>query len=219
MKPMDPKVVLSLITLLGVVVTAFVTWLIAQRRLMGEHVTAERRKWRDRIRQKALEAHVAIVTGKTDDASKLQDEFRALLNPFDRNDLEILRCIDAEGCNDCRKDRARKFGRSISLLLKHDWERAKLEAGFFPSSWFVEARRFSLDCADGKDGDRCPETARSCEKFEIKWNRIFVCLVLLLPAIVWLVVLWFRALQIVLFYVLETALKIWECVLTWGGSS
>ena len=209
---MEPKIVLSLITLLGVVATAFVTWLIAQRRLMGEHVTAERTKWREKIREKALGAHDAIVSGKTDKASKLQNEFRALLNPFDQNDQEILRRIDAEGCEDCRKDRAREFGRSISLLLKHDWERAKLEAGFSPARWFFEAKRFSLECAYGKDGKRCPQPLGRCEKFEINWKRSLVYLIFFLPVIVGLIVMWFMALGIALSYGLETTLRVWEIV-------
>ncbi len=197
----DTKVVLSLITLLGVVVTAFVTWLIAQRRLMGEHVTAERTKWRDRIREKASNVHDAIMSGNADDALRLRSEFRALLNPFDPDDREILCRIDAEGCNDCRKHRALEFGRSISLLLKHDWERAKLEAGFSPSRWFIDAKRLSLEYAYGKDGKRCTQALRWCEKFEIKWKRSVVYLLLLLPIIV------------------GTALVIWECVLSWISSS
>ena len=218
---METTVVLSLITLLGVVVTAFVTWLIAQRRLMGEHVTAERTKWRDRIRERALQVHDAIVSGNTDDASKLQNEFRALLNPFDQDDQEILRRIDAEGCDDCRKDRARDFGRSISLLLKHDWERAKLEAGFSPARWFVEAKRFSLECAYGKDGKRCPQILRWWEKFKIKWKSGFTYfrLLLLLPVILGLVMMWFLALGIALSYGWETTLRVWEIVFSCGSSS
>ena len=169
---LDTGIVLPLITLLGVAVTAFVTWLIAQRRLMGVHVTAERRQWRDNIRKKALEVHDAIMSGDTDGASKLQNEFRALLNPFDKDDREILDRIDATGCNGCRKDRARDFGRSISLLLKHDWERVKLEAGFSPLRWFVDAKRSSFE-----------EDLRFCEKFGIKFSGV-VYLVLLLPVIV-----------------------------------
>ena len=207
---LDTKVVLSLITLLGVVVTAFVTWLIAQRRLMGEHVTAERTKWRDRIREKASNVHVAIMSGKADDALRLRSEFRALLSPFDPDDREILCRIDAEGCYDCRKDRAREFGRLIGLLLKHDWERAKLEAGFFPLRWFVKPNRVSLECAYGKDGKRCPQSIRWGEKFEFRWRSALAHAGLLLPVIVGLIVTWFMALGIALSYGLEMTLWVWE---------
>ena len=215
----DTKVVLSLITLLGVVVTAFVTWLIAQRRLMGEHVTGERKEWRDGIRDKALAVHDAIVSGNTDAALRLRNEFRALLNPFDQDDQEILRLIDAKGCDDCRKDRARDFGRSISLLLKHDWERAKMEAGFIPARWFVEAKRFSFKCAYGKDGKRCPKSLRWCEKFEIKWKSGSAYLALLLPVIAGLGLMWALALGFALSYVWETTLRVWEVTFSCASPS
>lgn len=218
---METKLILSLITLLGVVVTAFVTWLIAQRRMMGEHVTAERTKWRDRIRERALRVHEAIVSGNTDDASKLQNEFRALLNPFDQDDQEILHHINAKGSDDCREDRARDFGRLISLLLKQDWERAKLEAGFPLARWFVKAKRYSLECAYGKDGKRRPQTLSWGGKFEVKWKSGFtyLSLLLLLPVIVGLVMMWLLALGIALSCRWETTLWVWEMVVSCGSAS
>ena len=157
---------------------------------MGEHVTAERTKWRENIRKSASKAHDAIMSGKICDASKLQNEFRALLNPFDPHDLEILRRIDAEGSDACRENRAREFGRLISLLLKHDWERAKLEAGFFVRRWFVQPKRVSLERAYGKN-DKCERHALAwSEKFEIKWKRGLAYASLFLLVIVGLIVIW-----------------------------
>ena len=49
-----------------------------------------------------------------------------------------------------RENRADEFARRISLLLKHDWERVKLEAGFFLCRWVLEAKRLPLKCADGE---------------------------------------------------------------------
>ena len=187
---METKIILSLITLMGVVATAFVTWLIAQRRLMGEHVTADRTRWRGKIRKRASEAHDAIMSGKVCDASKLQNEFRVLLNPFDPDDREILCRIDAEGSDACREKRARELGRLISLLLKHDWERAKLESGSFACRWFVEPKRVSLERAYGENG-KCEQHALVWgEKFEIKWKRGFAYVGLLLSVIVGLIVIW-----------------------------
>ena len=180
---METNIIQSLISLVAVVATAFVTWSIAQRRLMGEHVTAERTKWRQKIRECASEAHDAIMSGKICDASKLQNEFRVLLNPFDPDDREILCRIDAQGSDACRENRARELGRLISLLLKHDWERAKLEAGFFAFRWFVEPKRVSLERACRKNG-KCERHALAwSEKFGIKWKRFFACAGLVLSVI------------------------------------
>ena len=65
---MQESIILAVITLMGVAITAFVTWLIAQRQITAKHVTAERAKWRDKIRTQALEAHDAILGG---DAAKV----------------------------------------------------------------------------------------------------------------------------------------------------
>ena len=62
------------------------------------------------------------------DRNKHRAEFVALLNPNDTEDREIIGCIKLpdEGQEiEC----ADEFSERIALLLKHDWERAKLEPG------------------------------------------------------------------------------------------
>ncbi len=137
----------TIITLAGIALTAFVTWSIAQRRIVVEHVTAERRKWRRNVRARALEVHDAIVSGNEARALRLQQQFGALLNPYDAADKEILNCITAGGGAQCRERRAKKFAEKISYLLKHDWDRAKLEAGFFLCRWTLSVNR----CRGGMD--------------------------------------------------------------------
>ena len=83
----------AILTLVGVALTAFVTWHIAQRRILMENVTAERAKWRNRVRAQALEVHDAISGRNVAKIQRLHAEFTALLNPFDCHDREILRCI------------------------------------------------------------------------------------------------------------------------------
>lgn len=59
---------------------------------------------------------------------KLRVEFRAILNPEDEDDGAIISCISLpEDGKDF--ERAEEFAERIALLLKHDWERVKLEAG------------------------------------------------------------------------------------------
>ena len=138
----EQAILVALIALTGVVVTALVTWLIAERRIVTEHITSERATWRDRIRQKALEVHDAFVEGATSGAAlvRLRMEFRALLNPVDDDDRAILRCIATVASDKCEKCRAEEFATRVALLLKHDWDRAKLEAGFPPCRWFLPVR-------------------------------------------------------------------------------
>lgn len=160
-------IVVAIIAVAGVIFTAFVTWFIAQRQIMTKYVTEERAKWRDRIRKQALKAYDAILCGDNKKCLRFQSEFRALLNPLDRDDQMILCCMNAEGKYEDRQQKAKAFSEQISLLLKHDWERAKLEAGFFLRRWMIEAKRTSWSDIksnnerDTREDRRC---CRSCPK-------------------------------------------------------
>ena len=81
------------VALAAAAVSALVTWLIAQRRIAVENVTAERAKWRGEIRTLALQAHDAILHGKRAVVRRLKNEFRTLLNPFNAEDRKILKCM------------------------------------------------------------------------------------------------------------------------------
>ena len=117
-----------------IVITALVTWHIASKRFLVENVTEERRKWREKVRETALHVHDAIVANDKAKIRRLNNEFRARLNPTDPDDIEIIKCIarSDDDTEEDRLDRAEKFARRIALLLKHDWERAKREARIFP---------------------------------------------------------------------------------------
>ena len=108
----EATIQVALIALGGVLLTALVTWLIAERRIVTEHVTAERAKWRTQIRQKALEVHDAIFLGthRKRTLVRLRLEFGALLNPGDPEDQGILGCIEVCGPQDCQSRRAQEFG-------------------------------------------------------------------------------------------------------------
>ena len=172
---MQESIILAVITLIGVVITAFVTWLIAQRQILAQHVTAERAKWRKNVRAQALKVHDAILCGDADKLRRLQSEFRALLNPFDCQDQAILDCMTVDESSKKRPERAEKFARRISLLLKHDWERAKLEAGFFLFRWLLKPKRLPLDWRDGGGCMRsvCREL-RWGERYKIRTSGVLV---------------------------------------------
>ena len=159
----------ALITLSGVGFTAIVTWSISQRRIAADHITAERAKWRERIRAQALLVHDAILSGDAFALSRLKEEFRALLNPFDPEDRKILNRIEVVERPKAREEEAERFARQISLLLKHDWDRAKLEAGFFLGRWTLTVKRWGLDWARGRQGERREQSGfRWYEKYEIR---------------------------------------------------
>ena len=170
---------LAIITLAGVALAACVTWLIAQRRIVVQHVTAERAKWRETIRELTLRVHDAIRYGKRERLERLICEFRVLLNPFDADDRAILDCMDVGGPDELGADRADEFAKRISLLLKHDWDRAKLEAGFFLARWLLKAKRWPLTWDAGKSGKRRKRKGlRWWEKYEIRPLRTLLLLVI-----------------------------------------
>lgn len=124
-------------------IASWTTWLIAQRRIAVEHITAERAKWRETIRRLALDVHDALERRDRVRVKRLKSQFGALLNPRDSEDQRLLACIAVPKRWD--DDRAvKRFSRGVSLLLKHDWDRAKLEAGFFLLRWIFNIRRHPL---------------------------------------------------------------------------
>ena len=185
------SIILAVITLMGVLITVCVTWLIAQRQILAQHVTGERAKWRKNVRAQALEVHDAILCGDAKRIGRLQSEFRALLNPIDCHDQAILDCMTVEETCQQRETGAKEFAERISLLLKHDWERAKLEAGFFLRRWVQEPRRLPLDWRDGGDSGNCAgRKLRWWKRNRIKWSGVLAlglggALVLVILMCIW----------------------------------
>ena len=145
------------LTWIGAAIIALIAWLVAQAQIKARHVTEERARWRRQIRETASKTHGAFLAGNVRETIRLQKEFRALLNPFDREDLEILDCLE--------NNRADEFDTRISLLLKHDWERGKLEASFFS---LRKAKRVPFKLHE-RAGDR---KLGFFEEYEIRWLRV-----------------------------------------------
>ena len=120
---------MDLSTVLGSgVVAGLVTLRTTERKIAIENITQQRKVWRDKVREKALETSKAY---KDNDVSKLKElyvEFQLILNPEDENDKSILDTLWAMQNKDEINDLIIEFSEKLSLLLKHDWERAKLEA-------------------------------------------------------------------------------------------
>lgn len=115
-------------TVIAAIVAGLVAAWTAQRKIGMENITQDRRSWRDKVGAKSLAVHDAIVSRDKESIDKLRVEFRAILNPEDEDDDAIISCISLpeEGKE---VERAEEFAERIALLLKHDWERVKLEAG------------------------------------------------------------------------------------------
>lgn len=115
-------------TVISAIVAGLVAAWTAQRKIGIENITQDRRSWREKVREKSLSVHDAIISRDKESLDKLRVEFRAILNPEDEDDGAIISCIslpEEEKELEC----AEEFAKRIALLLKHDWERVKLEAG------------------------------------------------------------------------------------------
>lgn len=113
-----------------VVISAFVSVWIAQITISIENITQERTKWREKVRKKALEVHDALIERNGKKLQQLRLEFKVILNPEDQEDECIIKAIRLPDLPEERENSlSLEFSKRVSLLLKHDWERAKLEAG------------------------------------------------------------------------------------------
>lgn len=127
------------------VVSAFISTWTAQRKISIENITKERKEWRDKIRDKSLAVHNAIMDRKDSELKQLKVEFMLILNPeksSDNDDLKIIECIKTpeEGKE---IESSNEFSKKVAYLLKHDWERSKLEAG----SLFCRLKYINQLCA------------------------------------------------------------------------
>lgn len=120
------------IILTSAVVAALVTgWFnsrISDKAIQVKQITEERTKWRERIRGFLEDI---ITASKNSDSTELQGlrlRLSSRLNPLDEHDNQILECLKKLREKPDDQDVLEEFSARITLLLKHDWDRAKWEA-------------------------------------------------------------------------------------------
>ncbi|WP_298281624.1 hypothetical protein [Acidocella sp.] len=116
-----------LLPIIVALITSFVTIRINDRQIQIDNITKERAKWRDKIRAMLVETHKAWETADIQKIKELKSTFAVYLNPFDTEDEGILTALE-KLINDREDPAILEFYIRISLLLKHDWERAKFES-------------------------------------------------------------------------------------------
>ena len=124
---MDLSTVLSSGVLAGLV-AGLVTLRSTERKIAIENITQQRQLWREKIREKAVEA---IKPSEKKDKTRLLElyvEFQLILNPEDSDDISILDTLWGMANTNDDNNATLELSEKLSLLLKHDWERAKREA-------------------------------------------------------------------------------------------
>ena len=103
------------------------------KNIVTEHVTKERKIWRDKIRDIAVEVNQSYQEKNSKNLSIIEVQLYTLLNPYDKNDKKIISIIKTMQVKQ-ESGALAYFNISISRLLKHDWDRVKKETSFFISS-------------------------------------------------------------------------------------
>jgi hypothetical protein len=118
---LEPLALILGSSVIAAVVSAWVTKSTSNRSLYLENITRERAKWRERLRE--------IVSTYPFVAPEVQERFQielvSRLNPYDVEDLGLIESVRRSTIGAAEKE---EVSIRLSLLLKHDWERAKTEA-------------------------------------------------------------------------------------------
>jgi len=109
------------------VVSALVAGLFAEPQQQegdpNENITKEQAKWRDKIRELALDVHKAAMQRNETLLRELRLSLSLNLNPVDAEDTAILNAIDrVSQLEQLDAKMLQEFSDRIALLLKHDWD-------------------------------------------------------------------------------------------------
>lgn len=114
--------------ILAALIAALVSLRNNERKLSLQYTTGERAKWRNKIREKALAVFDAASTKNHETIRRCHFEFSHLLHLGDSPDDEILENLKTLASQSDNAEVLDDFRVRISLLLKYEWDKAKLEA-------------------------------------------------------------------------------------------
>ncbi|SHG17618.1 hypothetical protein [Vibrio gazogenes] len=168
---MEPVSIFLSSSVIAALVAALVSLRTNERRIHIENVTQERAKWRNSMR--CLADSLIKSTQKSDstEISALCSQLALNVNPFDKEDISLIEAAEKLATSDDKGAQIKEFTERMSLLLKHDWERAKREA----KPWFFrgdEARRISYKEFAGE----CPSLLSEPSKKSLSLLLYFVTL-------------------------------------------
>lgn len=133
---MDTHISVALIGFLGVLLGVVFQKVSTDKEKYVENITKERKEWRQTIRELTEK-----LNEKNADYNLLKVKFQIRLNPLESSEnqdweiVELFNKLENEKSRCIQKQLVEELNQRIALLLKHDWERVKLEANrtsFFP---------------------------------------------------------------------------------------
>ena len=149
---MDLSTVLGSGVVAGMV-AGLVTLRTTERKIAIENITQQRQLWREKIRLKAIETSKVYKDNDNSKLKELYGEFQLILNPKDNDDKSILDTLWKMQNDNKDNDLIIELTEKLALLLKHDWERAKLEAKPVWSFW-SKVERISYDEFENKRANK-----------------------------------------------------------------
>lgn len=126
-------------TVLSAVITMLYNKFFNEKNHQAKYIIEERQKWRSEIRDKLVDI---CTTNELDTVDKCRTFIRLRLNPNDIEDIKIIKCMDDiyECMRNGNEENYLFYQEQLkylgSILLKHDWERAKRETEFKRMSLF-----------------------------------------------------------------------------------
>jgi len=124
---MDFATILSSGVVAGLV-AGLVTLRVNERKIAIENITQQRQLWREKIRLKGAKVVKEYTANNKPKILGLYVDFQLILNPYDNLDTSILDTIWEMYETENNLCLSIELSEKLSLLLKHDWERAKGEA-------------------------------------------------------------------------------------------
>ncbi|MED4780947.1 hypothetical protein [Brevibacillus choshinensis] len=112
-------------SVVGGLLTSIFTKLNSDKANTLKHITEERKSWRETIRKISEEI---IKLSSKEQATIVLANMITRLNPDDEEDQKIIDQLKVLISDPTNEDVKYEVLNRISWLLKHDWERAKLEA-------------------------------------------------------------------------------------------
>lgn len=122
----------TLVALLGSAVAAsLITALLAKaqtdKSAVIDNIIKERKTWRDKLRNLVSDAEHCFKRKNSCGLDCIEAQLVVLLNPYDKEDLEIIKVLNKISEN-WNKAHLQEFMDRVAYLLKHDWERVKQES-------------------------------------------------------------------------------------------
>jgi hypothetical protein len=123
---------------ISAIISSIISVIISNKKNKLKYITNERKQWREEIREISKQIFIlfneneSLTNQQKHEIEVLRLKLKLRLNPDDDYDLDIINSI-TELKKDFSSLKLYNFEKKISRLLKHDWERSKLETKI----WFI----------------------------------------------------------------------------------